>query len=165
MDIYDNSLSCGACMKVKGPDGEVKVRVVDSNGSGEKTLTLSKTAFGMISKGESGEIPEIKYKFVDCDSTDPVSIEVINGANEWYMGIRVYNANKKIESIEIFDDTQNEYRKMEPRNDFAFIAQPVNGQLISKPYKFKINAYDGSSIIETLDSFESGQKYQGINNF
>jgi hypothetical protein len=165
MDIYNNGDACGGCMKVKGPDGEVKVRVADSNGGGEKTLTLSKKAFGMIYHGESGEIPEIQYKWVDCGSEDNIKFEVINGANEWYMGIRPLNANKRVVKMEIYDNNFDEWRQMEKRGDFAFIAQPKDGKLISLPYKLRLTSAEGKVIEDTLNEFQSGKVYDGNTQF
>ncbi len=152
-------------MKVKGLDGAVFVKVVDSNGRWEKTLTLSKDSFKHKFKGGSGEIEENKLKWVDWESEDANRFKIIKWASEYFMGIRPYNANKRIEQIEILDDTQNEWRTMERRIDNASIIQPINEQLISFPYKLRLITADGSIVEYELNEFTAGTAYEGTQQF
>jgi hypothetical protein len=69
--------SCGKCLHVKGPTGQVEVRVVsrctgrcDTDGKGN-TIMLSVGAMQRVSAGGPGHdgLSDIEWKFVECGST------------------------------------------------------------------------------------------------
>lgn len=57
---------CGQCVHVKGPDGEVTVRIVDlCPGCSSGDLDLSMTAFKAIAQLSDGRV-KIEWSFVPC---------------------------------------------------------------------------------------------------
>ena len=70
---YQSAALCGACLEVTGPNGSVRVRVVDQcPGCAHGDLDLSRQAFQRLSPLSAGRIP-ITWRQVACDVTGPIA--------------------------------------------------------------------------------------------
>ncbi|MCQ2816113.1 MAG: hypothetical protein MJ252_02495 [archaeon] len=163
MDIYEESLACGACMKIEGPDGVIITRVVDSIGNGKNTLSLSKEAFHIISNGDKEHINNVKWKWVDCGKKEGMELEVIKGSNPWYIAVRPYFANNRIRKAEILDTNTGTWQEMTRRNDNAFFYSPASG--IEAPFKFRFTDVDFKTVEGEIDGLINGQMYIFKDNF
>lgn len=88
---YANSAACGSCIRVKGPSGEVTVRVVDScPGCNAGHLDLSEQAFQKIAPLEKGRV-DISYQTVACNVSGNVAYHFKDGSSKYWTAIQVRN--------------------------------------------------------------------------
>ncbi|MGZ3422856.1 MAG: expansin EXLX1 family cellulose-binding protein [Polyangiales bacterium] len=98
---YQNAAWCGACVKVDGPKGTVKVRVVDKCPTCESRthIDMSKSAFAKIADPSAGRV-NVKWQFVPCAVTGPISYRFKEGSNAYWSAIQIRNHRMPIKSVE-----------------------------------------------------------------
>jgi expansin (peptidoglycan-binding protein) len=97
---YSGAMACGGYFDVTGPNGTVRVKVVDSCPECQAGhLDLSRTAFKKIGKESDGIIP-ITYRAVRNPSTPgPLTITFVQGTSQWYWAINIDNHANPIRSV------------------------------------------------------------------
>ncbi|MDI1449495.1 expansin EXLX1 family cellulose-binding protein [Polyangium sp. 6x1] len=97
---YANSGVCGACAQVKGPNGEVTVRIVDlCPECVHGDIDLSPDAFAKLAPLEDGRIP-ISWQFVPCDGQGPIVYHFKEGSNQWWTAVQIRNHRNAIAKLE-----------------------------------------------------------------
>ena len=97
---WDGSAWCGACADVDGPNGSVRVRIVDlCPECGHGHLDFSPQAFDKIAERAAGRVP-ISWQFVACDEEGPVSYKYKDSANEWWTAVQVRNHRLPVATLE-----------------------------------------------------------------
>lgn len=162
---YDKSASCGGCLRVTGPDGEVTVRVVDScPGCHEHgiNLDLSESAFAKIANPKRGRIP-ITYRLVECPVSGNLAFHFKSGSSKYWTAIQVRNHKLPIAKLE--------YRRGSswvemPRADYNyFVAEKGVGDQ-PDGLRLRVTASDGQRIEETLPGdIQSNRVVQGTKQF
>ncbi|MBX3203611.1 MAG: hypothetical protein KF764_01020 [Labilithrix sp.] len=106
MPEYAASASCGACLLVKGPKGEVTVRVTDScpgcEGSGIN-LDLSAQAFAKIAEPKEGRVA-VTYQLVSCATSGNIAYRFKDGSSKWWTAIQIRNHRVPIAKVEYRKD-------------------------------------------------------------
>ena len=159
---YAESAACGSCIRVKGPKGEVTVRVVDScPGCKEGHLDLSREAFAKVAEPRDGRVP-ITYQTVACDVSGPIAYHFKNGSSKWWTAIQVRNHRLPV--------TKLEYQK-----DGAFVAVErlsYNYFVESKGVgdtpgglRIRLTAADGQTVEDTLPGVKDDETVQGAAQF
>jgi expansin (peptidoglycan-binding protein) len=146
---YDRGASCGACLRVTGPDGEVTVRVVDScppcHGH-DVNLDLSESAFAKIANPKRGRVP-ISYRLVECEVSGNLAYHFKSGSSKYWTAIQVRNHKLPIAKLE--------YRRGSswvamPRASYNyFIAEKGVGDQ-PDGLRLRVTAVDGQRVEETL---------------
>ncbi len=146
---YDGSASCGACLRVTGPDGEVTVRVVDSCPScqgHDVNLDLSRSAFAKIADPKRGRIP-ITYQLVACAVSGNLAYHFKSGSSKYWTAIQVRNHKLPVAKLE--------YRRGSswvamPRAKYNyFVAEDGVGDQPDGLH-LRVTAMDGQQVEETL---------------
>ncbi|MBX3258461.1 MAG: hypothetical protein KF782_02005 [Labilithrix sp.] len=149
MPEYDASASCGACLLVKGPKGEVTVRVTDScpgcEGNGIN-LDLSAQAFAKIADPKDGRI-DVTYELVSCATSGNVAYRFKDGSSKWWTAIQVQNHRVPVAKLEYRKDGAWVAMSRESYNYFVE-ANGVGDQ--PGGLTLRVTAADSQVIEETL---------------
>ncbi len=97
---YQNSGACGTCAKIKGPDGEVTVRIVDrcpECPAGD--IDLSPEAFEKIAQLSKGRVA-ISWQYVPCNVGGPIVYRFKEGSNQWWTAVQLRNHRHGIAKLE-----------------------------------------------------------------
>ncbi len=147
---YSNAAYCGACADVTGPNGTVRVRIVDECPECPSgNLDLSPQAFQQIAELSLGRVP-ITWNLVACDVTGPVKYKYKDGSNPYWTAVQVDNHRLPITKFEwSADGTQfNEI----PRQDYNyFLAASGFGP---NPVTVRITAIDGQTLTDALPAVQ-----------
>jgi len=97
---YANSGVCGACAHLKGPMGEVTVRIVDLCPECQHgDIDLSPDAFAMLAPLPDGRI-DISWQFVPCEAPGPIVYHFKEGSNQWWTAVQIRNHTNAIGKFE-----------------------------------------------------------------
>jgi expansin (peptidoglycan-binding protein) len=147
---YSSAAWCGACADVTGPNGSVRVRIVDECPECPSgNLDLSPQAFQQIAELAQGRV-SITWSFVACDVTGPVKYKYKDGSNPWWTAVQVSNHRLPITKFEwSADGTQ--FTEM-PRQDYNyFLAASGFGP---NSVTVRITAIDGQTLTDTLPAVQ-----------
>jgi expansin (peptidoglycan-binding protein) len=97
---WNGSAPCGACAHLKGPKGEVTIRVVDlcpecKHGD----IDLSEEAFAKIADPVDGRVT-INWQYVPCDVQGPIVYHFKEGSNQWWTAVQIRNHRHPIAKFE-----------------------------------------------------------------
>lgn len=143
---YANAAWCGACADVTGPNGSVRLRIVDlcpECPSGN--LDLSPQAFSQIAAMEAGRVA-IDWSFVACDLIGPVTYRYKDGANQWWTAVLVANHRLPIAKFEVSNDGTT-FREV-PREDYNYFVDTSG--FGPDAVTVRITSIDGQTLIDTL---------------
>jgi expansin (peptidoglycan-binding protein) len=160
MPEFANSAMCGACAEVDGPQGTVRVRIVDicpECPAGH--LDLSKQAFAKISPVDTGRV-QTQWRLVSCVVSGPVKYRIKEGSNPDWAAIQVRNHRLPIAKFEWMRNGSWVEVKRESYNYFV-----ENSGMGPGPVKVRITATDGQTLVDTLPEIKSEQIYDGAAQF
>jgi expansin (peptidoglycan-binding protein) len=99
---YRSATACGGYLQVKGPDGSVRVKVVDQcPGCAAGHIDLSASAFARIAPLSAGLV-DVSYAFLsDPPLPEPVSIEVKQGSSRYWLALLADNTGNPLTSVQV----------------------------------------------------------------
>jgi len=157
---FNNSAVCGACAEVEGPNGTIRVRIVDSCPEcNAGHLDLSKQAFEKISPLVAGRV-QTRWRMVSCAVQGPVRYRIKEGSSEWWTAIQVRNHLLPIQKMEWQKNGSWVEVKREPYNYFV-----VPGGMGKGPVTIRITATDGQQLEDILPRIEANQIFNGAKQF
>jgi len=158
---WSGSAWCGACADITGPNGNVRVRIVDLCPECDHGhLDLSPQAFDQIAERRLGRV-DITWQFVACDVRGNVSYKYKDGSNEWWTAVQVRNHRLPIESLEWSPDgtTWNPTS----RQDYNYFL--AEGGFGPNPVKVRVTALDGQTIEDDLPAVQADLEVEGGSQF
>jgi expansin (peptidoglycan-binding protein) len=97
---HDGSAACGACAAIDGPDGSIRVRIVDRCPEcAPGDIDLAAEAFALIAEPSAGRVP-ITWRYAPCDVAGPLRYRFKEGSNPFWTAIQVRNHRHAIASLE-----------------------------------------------------------------
>ncbi|MBV9024361.1 MAG: lipoprotein A-like protein [Streptomycetaceae bacterium] len=120
---YNGSAMCGAYLHVKGPQGEITVKVVDNCPAPchPGQLDLSEGAFTRIAGNPVlGQIP-ISWTLVSPAISGPVSYRYKEGSTRWWCAIQVRNHRNPVAKLEVL--TPSGWLQLQ-RADYNYFVSP-----------------------------------------
>ena len=160
MPEFNNSAMCGACAEVDGPNGTVRVRIVDSCPECPAGhLDLSKQAFAKISPVDAGRV-QTQWRLVSCAVSGPVQYRVKEGSSAWWIGIQVRNHRLPISKLEW--QNNGSWAEVHRENYNYFVN---NSGMGPGPVKIRITATDGQTLVDTLPEIKAEKLYDGAAQF
>lgn len=140
---YGLSDYCGACAEVTGPNGKVKVHIIDQCPECKfGDIDLSPEAFDYLAPRIDGRI-KISWKLVPCETVSPIKFYIKEGSSQYWIAVQVRNHTNKIEKLEYWNGSV--YINL-PRQDYNYFL--ASSGLGIGPYKFRITDVYGNQIIE-----------------
>jgi expansin (peptidoglycan-binding protein) len=157
---FAGSAVCGACAEVKGPQGTVRVRIVDSCPeclAGH--LDLSEEAFAKIAPVSAGRV-NTEWRLVSCAVAGPVRYRIKEGSSADWTAIQVRNHLLPIQKLEWQKAGAWVEVKREPYN--YFVEQKGMGK---GPVRIRITATDGQQLEDTLPEIKERTTFDGAAQF
>jgi expansin len=157
---YLGSAVCGSCAHIKGPAGEVTVRIVDRCPECKPgDIDLSPQAFATFAPLEKGRVA-ITWSYVACDVAGPIAYHFKDGSNQWWTAVQIRNHRFPIKTFE-YRLADGSYKPVD-RVSYNFFVDP-NG-MGPGPYTFRITDTLGHVIedadvplLDNADAAGSGQ--------
>lgn len=163
MTSYAASATCGACVKVKGPNGDVTVRIVDScPGCAPNHLDLSRSAFAKIADPARGRVP-VSFQMVGCAYDGPLAFHFKDGSSKYWTAIQVRNHRVPVAKVEYRRAGAFVEMKREAYNYFVEskgVGDQPNGLVL------RVTSADGQAVEESLaGEIPSDRLVAGTKNF
>lgn len=93
---YDSAAACGGYLEVHGPDGSVRVEVIDQcPGCGAGHIDLSEAAFSAIASLNQGLIDVTYQPLVNPSLPGPVSLLVKQGSSQYWLALLAMNTGTR----------------------------------------------------------------------
>ncbi len=142
---YANSAACGECVELTGPDGTIKIRIVDRCPeclSGD--IDLSPEAFSLIAPLSRGRVP-ISWHLIPCDVTGPIQFRFKEGSSQWWTAVQVRNHRHPIASLEYLTGAGT-YESV-PRAQYNYFVETAG--MGPGPYTFRVTDIYGHVIVNS----------------
>lgn len=151
---YSDSEVCGSCVEIDGPEGSIRVRIVDQCPECKPgDIDLSESAFASMAEPAAGRVP-IKWRYVPCAVTGPIVYHFKEGSNQWWSAVQIRNHRHQIESLEYLDGSGN-YKKMDRANYNFFLEEAGMGP---GPYGFRVTDIYGNMLEDVgIELVEAGE--------
>lgn len=161
---YDESMTCGACVHVIGPIGEIDLKIVDRCPECKHgDIDLSTDAFIKIAKLEDGRVP-IKWCFIPCRESGGIRVKYEPGMSQFYFKMAIYDHLYAIDMLE-YQKKDGSWEEIK-RTDYNYFVENAGiDEDKSKigPYTFRITATTGESlIIKDVEYKEGGEVETGV---
>jgi expansin len=99
---YNNAAACGGYLEVHGPDGSVRVEVIDQcPNCGDGHIDLSEAAFSAIAPLNQGQIDVTYQPLVNPSLPGPVSLLVKQGSSQYWLALLVMNTGNALASVQV----------------------------------------------------------------
>lgn len=97
---YAASATCGTCLAVKGPQGNVRVRIVDQCPECKPgDVDMHPGAFDQIAERSAGRV-KIEWTYVSCEGGAPLTYHFKDGSNPYWTAVQIRNHTNAIAKIE-----------------------------------------------------------------
>jgi expansin len=99
---YNSAGGCGGYLEVKGPDGSVRVKVIDQCPEcATGHIDLSETAFAKLAPLSAGLI-NVSYTYLANPALPgPISIEVKDGSSQYWLALLADNTGNPLASVQV----------------------------------------------------------------
>lgn len=142
---YQNSAVCGEFVHVKGPSGEVTVRIVDlCPGCRSGDLDLSQEAFALIANPLLGRV-NITWQVVSPDIPGPIAYHFKDGSNQWWTAVQIRNQRNPVAKFEYY--TGGQWVNV-PRTSYNYFVQ-TNPGMGTGPYQFRVTDVYGNVLTDS----------------
>ncbi len=139
------SAVCGEYVHVRGPDGEVTVRIVDlCPGCASGDLDLSQEAFAKIAPLPRGRVP-ITWQVVSPDLPGPIAYHFKDGSNQWWTAVQIRNHRNPVAKLEYLKDGSQWVSV--PRTTYNYFVQTNPGMGVG-PYTFRVTDAYGNVLVD-----------------
>lgn len=99
---YDSAAACGGYLEVHGPDGSVRVEVIDQcPGCGYGHIDLSDAAFSAIAPLNAGLVDVTYQPLVDPSLPGPISLLVKQGSSQYWLALLAMNTGNPLASVQV----------------------------------------------------------------
>jgi expansin len=104
---YGAAVACGSYLEVTGPNGSVKVQVVDQCPEcAAGHIDLSEQAFARIAQASAGLVPVTYHTIVDPPLPAPLSVRVKEGSSQYWLALLPISGGNAITSVRVSSPTQ-----------------------------------------------------------
>ncbi|TQS43311.1 hypothetical protein FL583_20770 [Cryptosporangium phraense] len=99
---YAGSAACGEYLDVTGPDGKVRVKVVDQCPEcAAGHIDLSREAFAQIADPDAGDVPVTYTAVANPPVPGNLSVQVKDGSSEFWLALLVDNHGNPLTKVEV----------------------------------------------------------------
>ncbi len=104
---YGAAAACGSYLEVTGPNGSVKVQVVDQCPEcAAGHIDLSEAAFAQIAQLSAGLVPVTYHTIVDPPLPAPLSLRVKEGSSQYWLALLPIGSGNAITSVRVSSPTK-----------------------------------------------------------
>jgi expansin len=99
---YDSAAACGGYLEVHGPDGSVRVEVIDQcPGCGAGHIDLSEAAFSAIAPLNAGLVDVTYQPLGNPSLPGPISLLVKQGSSQYWLALLAMNTGNSLASVQV----------------------------------------------------------------
>jgi expansin (peptidoglycan-binding protein) len=99
---YASAAACGEYVQVSGPDGSVRVKVIDQcPDCAAGHIDLSETAFARLAPLSAGLVNVSYTPLADPPPPAPVSVEVKQGSSQYWLALLADNTGNPLASVQV----------------------------------------------------------------
>jgi expansin (peptidoglycan-binding protein) len=99
---YDSAAACGGYLEVHGPDGSVRVEVIDQcPGCGAGHIDLSEAAFSAIAPLNAGLVDVTYQPLANPSLPGPISLLVKQGSSQYWLALLAMNTGNPLASVQV----------------------------------------------------------------
>lgn len=161
---YDGSMTCGACVHVIGPIGEIDLKIVDRCPECKHgDIDFSTEAFIRVAKLEDGRVP-IKWCFIPCRESGGIRVKYEPGMSQFYFKMAIYDHLYAIDMLE-YQKKDGSWVEIERKDYNYFVENAGIDEDKTKigPYTFRITASTGEVlVIKDVEYKEGGEVETGV---
>jgi expansin len=157
---YDTASVCGASIHIKGPKGEVTVRIVDRCPECPVgNVDLSKQAFMKIADTIQGRVA-IVWSYVETTVNGPIEYRIKTGSNQWWIGVQVLNHRTPIVQVEAMK--KGSWSPL-TRMEYNYFLDTTG--LGSGPFTFRVTDFYGGQLVDANVPLKPDSIINGLANF
>src|SRR3984885_3139949 len=124
---YDNAAACGGYLEVHGPDGSVRVEVIDQcPGCGAGHIDLSEAAFSAIAPLNAGLVNVTYQPLVTPSLPGPISLLVKQGSSQYWLALLAMNTGNPLASVQVQSESGGWYNLVQASYNY-WVAQSGAG--------------------------------------
>jgi expansin (peptidoglycan-binding protein) len=124
---YDNAAACGGYLEVHGPDGSVRVEVIDQcPGCGAGHIDLSEAAFSAIAPLNAGLVNVTYQPLVNPSLPGPISLLVKQGSSQYWLALLAMNTGNPLASVQVQSQSGGWYNLVQASYNY-WVAQSGAG--------------------------------------
>ena len=158
---YQGANTCGACLSVQGPLGEITVQVVDRCPECEQGhIDLSREAFEQIADPVDGIVP-VSWTIVTCNVDTSVEYHFKDGSSEFWTAVQVRNHTQPVQSFE-YQNVAGEWVEL-PRQNYNFFLEDEG--MGSGPFAFRLTDSSGNRIEDQGIELGNDETREGSQQF
>lgn len=159
---------CGATVEVYGPNGTIRVRIVDkcpdvyvppSSGCAKGHLDLSPQAFAKIAPLERGRV-KITWRVISPELGRPIAYKIHEDANQWWTAIQVRHHRNPIVKLE-YRNSAGEWVPM-VRQDWNYF---IDSNMGPGPYTLRVTDAYGNVLQDSGIPLVPGGEFAGAGQF
>lgn len=145
---YENSGTCGACIKVFGPEGAALLKVVDQCPEcDDGDIDMNPDAFTRITGAESG-IFDIRWRYVPCPVEGNLQVNYLEGTNPYYLNIQLLQHPYPVKTLEYLDEDERFVTIPRSQSNSFYVEGGISEDKDHPgPYTFRVTDYTGQQII------------------
>jgi expansin len=140
-DEYDSAAACGGYLEVHGPDGSVRVEVIDQcPGCAAGHIDLSEAAFSALAPLGQGLIDVTYQPLVNPSLPGPVSLLVKQGSSQYWLALLVMNTGNTLASVQVQSESGGGWYNLVRADYNYWVAQSGAG---AGPFTVKLTDTQG----------------------
>jgi expansin len=143
---YASAAACGGYLEVHGPDGSVRVEVIDQcPDCGTGHIDLSEAAFSAIAPLSAGLV-NVSYQYLASPSLPgPVSLRVKEGSSQYWLALLAMNTGDPLASVQVESEPGGSWNDLVRASYNYWIAQSGAG-----PGPFTVRVTDTAGHVVTV---------------
>jgi expansin len=142
---YDNGAACGGYLEVHGPDGSVRVEVIDQcPGCGDGHIDLSEAAFSDIAPLNAGLVDVTYQSIVNPSLPGPISLLVKQGSSQYWLALLAMNTGNPLASVQVQSESGGGWSSLVQASYNYWIAQSGAG---AGPFTVRLTDNQGHVVI------------------
>jgi expansin (peptidoglycan-binding protein) len=166
---YDSSNTCGVCVRILGPKGEVTLKIVDECPECKfGDIDMTTKVFPQLADPKDGRI-KIRWQYVPCPLSKDITLLYSSGSGPYYFKAQVGGANYPITKVEykLSDGTYNAIHR-EVYNYYVAPSGIDENKLNTGPYFFRFTASTGEQLyadsipFSTTEIIHTGVQFSAI---
>jgi hypothetical protein len=143
-DEYGNAAACGGYLEVHGPDGSVRVEVIDQcPGCGDGHIDLSETAFSAIAPLNAGLVDVTYQRLANPSLPGPISLLVKQGSSPYWLALLAMNTGNPLASVQVQSESGGGWYNLVQANYNYWVAQSGAG---AGPFTVKMTDTQGHVV-------------------
>lgn len=143
---YGSAAACGGYLEVHGPDGSVRVEVIDQcPGCGAGHIDLSEAAFSAIAPLNAGLVDVTYQQLANPSLPGPISLLVKQGSSQYWLALLAMNTGNPLASVQVQSESGGGWHNLVQANYNYWVAQSGAG-----PGPFTVRLTDTRGHVATV---------------